>query len=52
MKQKRVVLDEKYIPKAEKIIGETGISTFSQLFTILLVNYGDVLVKSLKGEQQ
>lgn len=51
MKQKRVVLDEKYIPKAE-IIGETGISTFSQLFTILLVNYGDVLVKSLKGEQQ
>ncbi|MBU7586999.1 MAG: hypothetical protein KAF91_29810 [Nostoc sp. TH1S01] len=49
MNQKRVVLDEKYVPKAEEIINQTGIHTFSQLFTILLVNYGDTLVRSLKG---
>lgn len=49
MNQKRVVLDEKYVPLAEEIINKTGIHTFSQLFTILLVNYGDTLVRSLKG---
>jgi hypothetical protein len=52
MTQKRVVLDEKYVPKAEKIIEKTGISTYSQLFTILLVNYGDTLVQSLRGSTE
>lgn len=49
MNQTRVVLDEKHIPKAQEIIEQTGINTYSQLFTILLVNYGDTLVRSLKG---
>ncbi|MEJ1930525.1 hypothetical protein WDZ92_09590 [Nostoc sp. NIES-2111] len=49
MSQKRIVLDQKYVAKAEEIITQTGISTYSQLFTLLLVNYGDTLVRSLKG---
>lgn len=49
MNQTRVVLDEKHIPKAKEIIEQTGINTYSQLFTILLVNYGDTLVRSLKN---
>jgi hypothetical protein len=52
MSQKRIVLDQKYLPKAEEIITQTGISTYSQLFTILLVNYGDTLVKSLRGSHE
>lgn len=50
MKSKRIVLDEKHVPKAEEIINQTGINNLSQLFTILLVNYGDRLVGSLRGE--
>lgn len=49
MNQTRVVLDEKHILKAKEIIEQTGINTYSQLFTILLVNYGDTLVRSLRG---
>ncbi|MBD2303594.1 hypothetical protein H6H01_32375 [Nostoc calcicola FACHB-3891] len=52
MSQTRVVLDEKHIPKAKEIIEQTGINTYSQLFTILLVNYGDTLVKSLRGSNE
>ena len=52
MNQKRIVLDQKYIPRAEEIINQTGINTYSQLFTILLVNYGDTLVKSLRGANE
>jgi hypothetical protein len=52
MKSKRVVLDEKHVPKAEEVIRQTGINNLSQLFTILLVNYGDTLVKSLRGDYE
>lgn len=47
--QTRVVLDETERPKAEQILEQTGIKTFSQLFSILLVNYGDHLVNALKS---
>ena len=47
--QTRVVLDEAERPKAEQILELTGIKTFSQLFSILLVNYGDHLVSALKA---
>ncbi|MBD2014329.1 hypothetical protein H6F96_10130 [Microcoleus sp. FACHB-53] len=47
--QTRVVLDETERPKAEQILELTGIKTFSQLFSILLVNYGDHLVSALKA---
>jgi hypothetical protein len=33
---------------AESILEQTGISTHSQLFAILLVNYGEKLVSALK----
>ncbi|BAZ03334.1 hypothetical protein NIES37_73470 (plasmid) [Tolypothrix tenuis PCC 7101] len=52
MSQTRVVLDEKYLPLAKEIIEQTGINTYSQLFSILLVNYGDTLVKSLRGSHE
>jgi len=48
MAQTRVVLDESDRPKAEAIMSQTGIKTFSQLLSILLVNYGDHLVSALK----
>jgi len=47
--QTRIVLDADDRPKAEQILKVTGIKTFSQLFTILLVNYGDHLVNALKA---
>jgi hypothetical protein len=47
--QTRVVLDEAERPLAEKILEQTGIKTFSQLFSIFLVNYGDHLVSALKA---
>lgn len=47
--QTRVVLDEAERPKAEQILEQTGIKTFSQLFSIFLVNYGDHLVGALKA---
>ncbi|MUH00638.1 hypothetical protein F7734_53570 [Scytonema sp. UIC 10036] len=50
MAQTRIVLDPKYKPKAEAILEQTGISTLSQLFTLLLVNYGDNLVNALKPQ--
>lgn len=50
MSQIRIVLDPKYKPKAEQILEQTGISTLSQLFTLLLVNYGDNLVNALKSQ--
>lgn len=46
--QTRVVLDSSDRPKAEEILEVTGIKTFSQLFSILIVNYGDHLVTALK----
>ncbi|HEY9650929.1 MAG TPA: hypothetical protein V6C95_09715 [Coleofasciculaceae cyanobacterium] len=47
--QTRVVLDETERPKAEQILEQTGIKTFSQLFSIFIVNYGDHLVNALKS---
>ncbi|WP_414588755.1 hypothetical protein [Scytonema sp. PCC 10023] len=49
MAQIRVVLDPKHQPKAEAILEQTGISTLSQLFSLLIVNYGDCLVNALKA---
>jgi hypothetical protein len=49
MAQTRVVLDESDRPKAEAIMTQTGIKTFSQLLSILLINYGDHLVSALKA---
>jgi hypothetical protein len=46
--QTRVVLDEAERPLAEQILEQTGIKTFSQLFSILIVNYGTHLVSALK----
>lgn len=47
--QTRVVLDEAERPLAEQILEQTGIKTFSQLFSIFIVNYGDHLVNALKS---
>lgn len=46
--QTRIVLDSDDRPKAEQILEATGIKTFSQLFSIFLINYGDHLVNALK----
>jgi hypothetical protein len=47
--QTRIVLDADDRPKAEAILEVTGIKTFSQLFSIFLINYGDHLVNALKA---
>jgi hypothetical protein len=47
--QTRIVLDAEDRPKAEAILESTGIKTFSQLFSIFLINYGDHLVSALKA---
>jgi hypothetical protein len=47
--QTRIVLDADDRPKAEAILEVTGIKTFSQLFSIFLINYGDHLVSALKA---
>ncbi len=47
--QTRIVLDNDDRPKAEQILEATGIKTFSQLFSIFLINYGDHLVNALKA---
>lgn len=47
--QTRIVLDADDRPKAEQILEVTGIKTFSQLFSIFLINYGDHLVTALKA---
>jgi hypothetical protein len=47
--QTRIVLDQDDRPKAEQILQATGIKTFSQLFSIFLINYGDHLVSALKA---
>ncbi|WP_341532239.1 hypothetical protein WKK05_41010 (plasmid) [Nostoc sp. UHCC 0302] len=52
MTQTRIVLNPKYKPKAEEILEATGIDNLSQLFTLLLVNYGDCLVNCLKHSHQ
>lgn len=52
MAQTRIVLNPKYKPKAEEILEVTGIDSLSQLFTLLLVNYGDCLVNCLKHSHQ
>lgn len=48
MNQTRIVLDKKLVPVANRILEETGINNYSQLVAILLKNYGDRLVNSLK----
>ncbi len=50
--QIRIVLNPKYKPKAEEILAATGLDNFSQLFSVLLVNYGDRLIAALKAEQE
>ena len=50
MTQKRIVLNPKHTDKAQKILAQTGIENCSQLFSILLVNFGDDLIKRLKGD--
>ncbi|WP_414572827.1 hypothetical protein [Nostoc sp. CCY 9925] len=50
MSQKRIVLDGAYVDQAEKIMKEIGVFTLSQLFTLLLVNYGGRLVTDLKNK--
>lgn len=52
MTQTRIVLNPKYKDKAQEILEVTGIDSLSQLFTLLLANYGDVLVKALKQHPQ
>lgn len=47
--QTRVVLDEAERPYAEHILEQTGIKSFSQLFSIFIVNYGEHLMKALKS---
>lgn len=47
--QTRIVLDADDRPKAEEILQATGIKTFSQLFSIFLINYGNHLVSALKA---
>lgn len=47
---KRIVLNPKYVPKADEVLKKTGIENCSQLFSIFLVNFGDELVKRLQGE--
>lgn len=47
--QTRIVLDSDDRPKAEQILEATGIKTFSQLFSIFLINYGDHLVSALRA---
>jgi hypothetical protein len=50
MSQTRIVLNEKHKPTADKILEQTGISNFSELFGILLTCYGERLIASLKGD--
>lgn len=52
MNQTRIVVDARYRSKADRIMQDTGIHSLSQLFTLLLVNYGDKLLHALKEEQQ
>lgn len=48
MSQTRIVLNPKHRQKAEEILEVTGLDSFSQLFSLLLVVYGDCLIKSLR----
>ncbi|MBD2682335.1 MULTISPECIES: hypothetical protein [Nostocaceae] len=48
MNQKRIVLPQDLIPLADHICKETGVSTHSQLFVLLLKNYGERFVKAIK----
>jgi hypothetical protein len=50
MTQTRIVLPNKYKPKAQEILDQTGIESLSQLFIIFLVNYGDQLKINIKGQ--
>ena len=52
MGQTRIVLKHKHRTKAHEILEQTGIDSLSQLFSIFIVNYGDTLVKKLKGDTQ
>ncbi|HEY9665255.1 MAG TPA: hypothetical protein V6C91_00535 [Coleofasciculaceae cyanobacterium] len=49
-RQKRVVLNRDMESLAEKIIESTGIPNASQLFSILLTNYGERLITALKSD--
>ncbi|WP_166482693.1 hypothetical protein [Scytonema sp. UIC 10036] len=52
LRQKRVVLNSDLEPLADKIIEQTGIPNCSQLFAILLTNYGEKLITALKGDKE
>jgi hypothetical protein len=45
------VLNPKYKVKAEAVLAATGLENFSQLFSVLLVNYSDRLIAAFKAEQ-
>jgi len=49
--QIRIVLNPKYKPKADEVLAATGLDNLSQLFSVLLVNYGDRLIAAFKAEQ-
>lgn len=48
--QTRVVLNPKHRSKAEEILEATGIETYSQLLSVFIVNFGDLLVTALKSQ--
>jgi len=47
--QRRVVLSSKYSEIANRILEQTGIKNCSQLFSILLLNFGDELIERLRS---
>lgn len=48
--QIRLVLTQKHKPLADRILDETGIETYTQLLSIFIVNYGEILIHALKGQ--
>jgi hypothetical protein len=49
--QIRIVLNPKHKPKANEVMTATGLDNLSQLFSVLLVNYGDRLIAAFKDEK-
>jgi len=49
--QIRIVLNPKHKSKADEVMTATGLDNLSQLFSVLLVNYGDRLIAALKEEK-
>jgi hypothetical protein len=47
-RETRIAIKPQYQQKVAEILEQTGIETPTQLFSILLVNFGDVLVAAIK----